>query len=72
MNRQFLKLFLVWLVAYLIISFYGEYVLSRDVNGFLQLFGFIGVIAVLIYVIGETTKFIKTKKKKNQNTLLSV
>ena len=61
MNRQFLKLFLVWLAAYLIISFYGEYVLSRDVNGFLQLFGFIGVIAVLIYVIGETTKFIKTK-----------
>lgn len=62
--KGYLKLFLIWLASYLIISFYGEYVLSREVNGFLQLFGFIGVVFVLIYVVGETIKFFKNKKEE--------
>jgi hypothetical protein len=64
MVKGYLKLFLIWLAAYLIVSFYGEYVLSREVNGFLQLFGFIGVIGVVIYVIGETIKIFKNKKEE--------
>jgi Na+/citrate or Na+/malate symporter len=64
MVKGYLKLFLIWLAAYLIVSFYGEYVLSREVNGFLQLFGFIGVIGVVIYVIGEKIKIFKNKKEE--------
>ena len=63
MNTEYFKLFLMWLATYLIISFYGEYVLSREVNGFLQLFGFVGVIWAMIYVVGKTIKTIKKIKK---------
>jgi len=66
MNKEYFKLFLMWLVVYLIVSFYGEYVISREVNGFLQLFGFVGVIWALIYVVGKTIKILFKNKNEEK------
>jgi hypothetical protein len=58
----YFKLGLMWLGLIVIISIFGEYIVSREVNGYLQLLSFVGVIGILIYVINETYKIFKNKK----------
>lgn len=62
---KYFKLFLMWLGFIAITSIYGEYIVSREVNGFLQLLSFVGMIGLLIYLGNETIKtLIKTKKEE--------
>jgi len=63
-SMKWFKLFLMWLGFIAIASIFGEYIVSREVNGFLQLLSFVGLIGVLIYVISETINSFKTKKEK--------
>lgn len=62
---EYFKLFLMWLGCIVTTSMFGEYIVSREVNGFLQLLCFIGLVGVLMYLINETYKILfKTKKEK--------
>jgi hypothetical protein len=55
----------MWLGFISITSIYGEYVVSREVNGFLQLLSFVGVVGLLMYIGNETIKILfKTKKEE--------
>ena len=62
---KFFKVFLMWLGFIVIVSMFGEYIINREVNGFLQLLSFIGVVGVLMYVINETIKLFNKKEEKN-------
>jgi hypothetical protein len=61
---KYFKLVSLWLFLIWLSTLFGEYVVSREVNGFLQLLSFVGLLGVLMYVINETIKFL-TKNKKN-------
>jgi hypothetical protein len=58
---------LMWLGLVAITSLYGEYVVSREVNGFIQLLGFVGVFGLLIYLGNETIKQLTINKKEEKN-----
>ena len=45
-------------------SLFGEYIVSRELNGFLQLLSFVGLVGVFIYVISETINKITNKKEE--------
>jgi hypothetical protein len=60
---KYFKLLLKWLGFIAITSMFGEYIISREVNGFLQLLSFVGVVGILIYMINETIDLFKTKTK---------
>ena len=62
---KFFKVFLMWLGLITIGTMFGEYVVSREVNGFLQLLSFVGVVGILMYVINETIKLFNKKEEKN-------
>jgi hypothetical protein len=53
---KYFKLGLMWLGLIVLMSLFGEYVISREVNGFIQLLSFLGMFGLLIYVGGETIK----------------
>jgi len=55
----------MWLGFIAITSWFGEHIVSREVNGFLQLLCFVGVVGILIYVINETKKLLTKKQRKN-------
>ena len=59
---KYFKLGLMWLGFIVITSLYGEYIVSREVNGYLQLLGFVGLVGVLIY-LGDITASILFKNK---------
>lgn len=59
---KYFKLSLMWLGFIVIASLYGEYIVSREVNGYLQLLGFVGLVGVLIY-LGDITASILFKNK---------
>jgi hypothetical protein len=61
---KYFKLGLMWLGFIAITSIFGEYIISRPVNGFLQLISFVGLVGVLMYIINETINSFKTKKEK--------
>jgi hypothetical protein len=61
---KYFKLAVIWLASISTVSLFGEYVISRPVNGFLQLLSFVGLVGVLMYVINETINSFKTKKEK--------
>jgi len=61
---KYFKLFLMWLGFIVIASIFGEYIVSREVNGFLQLLSFVGLLGVLMYVINETIKILTKNKTK--------
>lgn len=46
----------------MITSLFGDLVISQNVNGFLQLIGFVGVIGLLMVIGNETIKIL-TKSK---------
>ena len=62
---KFFKVFLMWLGFITITSIFGEYVISREVNGYLQLLSFVGLVWVLIYVGNETIKLFKKEEKND-------
>lgn len=62
---RFFKVFLMWLGFIAIGTMFGEYIVSREVNGFLQLLSFVGVVGILGYVINETIKLFKKKEKND-------
>jgi hypothetical protein len=62
---KYFKVLLMWLGYIATTSIYGEYVVSREVNGFLQLLGFVGLLGVLIYLVNETTSILFKNKKQN-------
>ena len=64
---KYFKLGLMWLGLVVIASLYGEYVVSREVNGFIQLLGFVGMFGLLILVGNETIKQITNFKKEKKN-----
>jgi hypothetical protein len=64
-EMKFFKVFLMWLGFITIGTMFGEYVVSREVNGFLQLLSFVGLIGVLMYVINETIKLFKKEEKND-------
>jgi hypothetical protein len=62
---KYFKLGLMWLGLVVITSMFGEHIISREVNGFLQLLSFVGLVGVLMYVINETIKLFNKKEEKN-------
>ena len=61
---KYFKLVSLWLFLIWLGTLFGEYVVSREVNGFLQLLSFVGLLGVLMYVINETIKFLTKNKTK--------
>ena len=64
-KMKFFKVFLMWLGFIAIGTMFGEYIVSREVNGFLQLLSFVGVVGILMYVINETINLFNKKEEKN-------
>jgi hypothetical protein len=64
---KYFKLGLMWLGLIVLMSLFGEYVISREVNGFIQLLSFLGMFGLLIYVGGETIKQLTINKKEEKN-----
>jgi hypothetical protein len=62
---NYFKLGLMWLGFIVITSLYGEYIVNREVNGYLQLLGFVGLVGVLIY-LGDITASILFKNKNKE------
>ena len=56
---KYFKLFLMWLAFIVITTYYGDYLVSREVNGFIQLLGFVGMVGLLVYLGNETIKLLK-------------
>lgn len=48
-----------------ITSMFGEWIVSREVNGFLQLLSFVGVCGIFIYIVNETISILFKNKKQN-------
>jgi hypothetical protein len=53
---KYFKLFLMWLGFITLTSLFAEYVISRELNGFLQLLSFVGLVGIFVYTIYETIK----------------
>ena len=63
---KYFKLGLMWLGLVAITSMFGEYIISREVNGFLQLLGFVGMVGLVAYVGNETIKVLTNNKKEEE------
>jgi hypothetical protein len=57
----------MWVCLITLTSLYGEYVVSREVNGYIQLLGFVGMVVLFGYVISETIKFLTINKKEKND-----
>ena len=57
----------MWVCLIALTSLYGEYVVSREVNGYIQLLGFVGMVVLFGYVISETLKFLTINKKEKND-----
>jgi hypothetical protein len=60
-EMKYFKVFLMWTAFIATVTYYGEYVVSREVNGFIQLVGFVGMVGLLALVVNETIKVINKK-----------
>lgn len=63
---KYFKLFLMWLGVIVITSMFGEYVVSREVNGFIQLLSFVGMVGLLVYIGNETINILFKNKNKEK------
>jgi hypothetical protein len=61
---KYFKLFLMWCGFITMASLFGEYIVSRELNGLLQLLSFVGLVGVFIYVINETINKLTNKKEE--------
>lgn len=59
---KYFKLLVLWLVFITLITYFGEYVISREINGFIQLSCFVGVIGLGIYIVDKTINLIQKTK----------
>lgn len=57
----------MWVCLITLASLYGEYIVSREVNGYIQLLGFVGMVVLFGYVINETIKFLTINKKEKND-----
>ena len=64
---KYFKLILMWLGFITIASMFGEYIIRREVNGFVQLLCLVGVVVIFMYVAEETFDLITNKKNKEEN-----
>jgi hypothetical protein len=62
---KYFRVVSLWVLFIWLNTLFGEYVVSREVNGFLQLLSFVGVVGILIYVINETIELFKNKKQND-------
>lgn len=60
---RYFKLFVIWVGYLTLVTLLGEYVISREVNGFIQLLSVVGLVGLTIGVINETVNLIKNKTK---------
>jgi hypothetical protein len=58
---KYFKLFVLWLVFITLITLFGEYIISREVNGFIQLLCFVGVVGLGIFIVDKTINLIQKK-----------
>jgi hypothetical protein len=58
---KYFKVFMMWLVFITLITLFGEYIVSREVNGFIQLSCFVGVVGLGIFIVGKTINLIQKK-----------
>ena len=63
---KYFKLFLLWLLFIVVTTYYGDYVVSREVNGFIQLLSFVGMVGLLAFVGNETIKVFRNNKKEEE------
>jgi hypothetical protein len=56
----------MWLLFIVVTTYYGDYAVSREVNGFLQLLGFVGMVGLVAYVGNETIKVLTNNKKEEE------
>jgi len=63
---KYFKLFLLWLLFIVVTTYYGDYVVSREVNGFIQLLSFVGMVGLLGFVGNETIKVFRNNKKEEK------
>jgi hypothetical protein len=56
---KYFKIFLMWCGFITITSLFGEYIISRELNGFLQLLSFVGLVGIFIFTIYETVNLFK-------------
>lgn len=61
----YFKVLLMWVGFIAITSIFGEYIVSREVHGAIQLISFIGLVGVFMYLSGETVNFLFKNKKQN-------
>jgi hypothetical protein len=61
---KYFRLVSLWLLLIWLSTLFGEYIVSREVNGFLQLLSFVGLLGVLMYIINETIKILTKNKTK--------
>ena len=64
MNMKYFKLISLWSFFIWLTTLFGEYIVSREVNGLLQLLSFVGLLGVLIYFVNETIKILNNKKEE--------
>jgi hypothetical protein len=58
---EYFKLFLRWLGFITMLSLFGEYIISREVNGFIQLLCLVVLVWILVYLSDETIDIFKNK-----------
>ena len=63
---NYFKVVLMWLGFIVVMSLYGEYIVNREVNGYLQLLGFVGLVGVLIYLVDITASILFKNKNKEK------
>ncbi len=49
----------MWCGFITIASLFGEYIISRELNGFLQLLSFVGLVGIFMYTVYETVNLFK-------------
>ena len=62
---RYFKILMMWIGFIVITSLYGEYIVSREVNGFIQLLGF-GLLFIAIAFLGDKTVNVLLKNKKEE------
>ena len=63
---KYIRIFLMILGLFVIATLFGEYVISRELNGAIQLLGFVGMAGLVIYVGNETSKTLFNNKNKEE------
>lgn len=63
---KYFKILFMWIGFIVMTSLYGEYIVSRDVNGFIQLLGFVLLVTTLIFLGDETVSVLFKNKKEEK------